>query len=63
MFPYVIIFYCFCGGPLVVEAPGQLPSLPPSHPTLLALLKKKASKGWLYRAACDVCKYYLRLVA
>jgi len=23
-------FYCFCGGPLVVEAPGQLPSLPPS---------------------------------
>jgi len=22
-------FYCFCGGPLVVEAPGQLPSLPP----------------------------------
>ena len=26
---YVIIFYCFCGGPLVVEAPGQLPILPP----------------------------------
>jgi len=24
MFP----FYCFRGGPLVVEAPGQLPSLP-----------------------------------
>jgi len=23
------IFYCFCGGPLVVEAPGQLLSLPP----------------------------------
>jgi len=24
------IFFCFfCGGPLVVEAPGQLPSLPP----------------------------------
>jgi len=21
--------YIFCGGPLVVEAPGQLPSLPP----------------------------------
>jgi len=24
------IFYCFCGGPLVVEAPGQLTSLPPA---------------------------------
>ena len=45
-----------------MEAPGQLPS-PPSHPTLLALLKKKASKGWRYRAACDVYKYYLRLAA
>ena len=30
MFPQVIIFLLFfCGGPLVVEAPGQLPSLPP----------------------------------
>ena len=26
----------FCGGPLVVEAPGQLPSLPPPlHPALI----------------------------
>ena len=22
MFPWVIFFYCFCGGPLVVEAPS-----------------------------------------
>jgi len=31
MFPYLgnNFFYCFCGGPLVEEAPGQLPSLPP----------------------------------
>jgi len=33
-------FTVFCGGPLVVETPGQLPSLPPSplNPTLLLLL-------------------------
>ena len=30
LFPYVIFLYCFCGDPLVVESPGQLPSLPPS---------------------------------
>jgi len=28
------IFTVFCGGPLVVEAPGQLPSLPPLNPAL-----------------------------
>ena len=27
-------FSLFCGGPLVVEAPGQLPSLPPLNPAL-----------------------------
>ena len=26
---FAIIFTVFCGDPLVVEAPGQLPSLPP----------------------------------
>jgi len=40
MSSWVIIFYCFfCGGPLVVEAPGQLPSLPPPalNPALIEL--------------------------
>ena len=40
MSSWVIIFYCFfCGGLLVVEAPGQLPSLPPPalNPALIEL--------------------------
>jgi len=43
MFPYVIFFYYFCGGPLVVpEAPGQVPSLPPPrlNPALTSLPKR-----------------------
>jgi len=39
---YFLLF--FCGGPLDVETPGQLPSLPPSplNPTLLLLLRSAA---------------------
>ena len=44
MFPQVIFFYCFCGGPLVVEAPGQLPSLPPL-PLNPALIEKPVASS------------------
>ena len=32
MLSWVIIFYCFCGGPLVVEAVGNCPVCPPLNP-------------------------------
>jgi len=32
----------FCGGPLVVEAPGQLPSLPPPLKSGLYLMGNKS---------------------
>ena len=37
MFPYVISFYCFCGGPLVVEALGNCPVCPLLNPVLVCL--------------------------
>jgi len=37
------IFYRFCGGPLVVETPGQLPSLSPAPP-----VRRYASAGTSY---------------
>jgi len=43
----------FCGGPLVVEAPGQLPSLPP--PLYLALVKLVELRTMCIRFACLQC--------
>jgi len=42
-------FYCFCGGPLVVKAPGQLPSLPPPplHPAPLSTLGGLVGSGFV----------------
>jgi len=40
-------FYCFCGGPLVVEAPGQLPSLPPSLKSGL----RRRRRRWPWRCS------------
>jgi len=38
------MFPVFCGGPLLVEAPGQLPGLP--HPLNPALLRVEVLQGW-----------------
>jgi len=37
MFPQVIFFTVFCGGPLVVEALGNCPVCPPLNPALFRL--------------------------
>jgi len=44
--------YSFCGGPLVVEAPGQLPSLPPPLSPALHRAKAKIKLAPFYGSPC-----------
>ena len=42
---FPLIFYCFCGGPVVVDALGSCPVCPPSNPALYPCVGKQL--GWL----------------
>jgi len=51
MFPWVIIFTVFCGGPLDVEALGNCPVCPSLNPALFTAPLPHNSDGSVYRKA------------